>query len=211
MKKIYFLTGAAGTGKTSVFQELKKLLPPDTYCQESITRSFYKEAGIENEMVFMSLSLADKIAFQKKLFEYYVQYTRTVIAKVNATTMLIDRAPFDHLIWLIYSAPDLTLKEHKGLSIAIEGFFEEISQSAVSTLVEFPYPCPWTVSENKSSDGFRYDPHGKNMLISHAINREIDDFLFNNGHLAVKHIKCKLVGKNNNILTAKERAEFILA
>jgi hypothetical protein len=215
-KKIYFLSGAAATGKTKVFEALQTLLKENTLFQGSVTRDYYKKVNILNELTLKDLSNEEKLTFQLGLFEFYLYFILDKIKQAKETTIIIDRAPFDVLSWTIYACPTLNISQHFKMMNQNKEFFKELSVLGTTTVCEFPYPCPWTSITGESSDGFRFDPHAKNQVISHTLNREINDHFSITDHPNIKHKKIPtnkatvLTSAKQHIYTPLERAQYLL-
>jgi energy-coupling factor transporter ATP-binding protein EcfA2 len=174
MKKIIFLSGSAGTGKSSVLESMKNILPDSTYYQSSITRSYYKLKGVSSEIEMInSFTEDEKRKFHFEYLDYYIEYTKDKIINSNSTYCVIDRSPLDILAWTIYGCPSLTKDQFNRISFKISKFFTDIKQVNNKVflysfpLFSFGVYLPWLKDriDNNSTDGFRYDPFGKNFLI----------------------------------------------
>jgi hypothetical protein len=206
MNNLYFFTGAASTGKTSVINEAKEMFN-DVYIQTSITREFYKKSGITNELEIQNYSVDKKKDFQLKMLDFYVEHT---LKETNNSKShcIIDRSPIDYFAWTLYMCPQLTIDEYKQTESKINYFFKEISNSFNTRFCEFIFPTPW-VSDQKSSDGFRYDPFGKNIVLSFVLDNLINNYYKNNPDSKMKYIKVPTV-YNENVMSAKERLLYLL-
>lgn len=212
-KQVVFLSGAAATGKTSIINALM-LKRPDAALQPSITRGFYAQRGIKNEIEFQVLSAEDKKDFQLAALYYYCETTLDFVRKNLAETdlIIIDRAPLDHLAWCLYNVPNLTMDEYKQAELLIHNFCTSVAEIAESTLVVTPFPCHWTKNGNQSSDGFRYDVFGKNLVLNHLITGLVTDYepYFSNSFVSLDTIS-GISGINRvHNLTPEQRADHIL-
>jgi hypothetical protein len=221
MKKLYFLAGASNTGKSSVINSIKELCLDKTnaYFQTSITRDYYKSVGIENEIALKDLNEEERKKFQIDLFNYYLKHTKEKLDNHVSDLAVIDRSPIDHLAFILLSSPKLTSLEYSELIVNIYEFFNHLKSNYKTTICEFEFPCPWLSSNNLSSDGFRDDPFGKNLVISYLITSEINklfkenDFRDSDGRITLSYFKCKSVGFDDiglKVLTPLERAKGIL-
>lgn len=215
IKNIYFLTGASGVGKTSIVDEIVKLFP-EAYIQSSITRDYYKKVGIENEKdFFTNLTPTNKKKFQFDLLDFYIEFTKDKLLNFNGDIAVIDRSPIDIVSWTLYGCPETTQIEYNNLIQKCDKFFKDISELGKVNLCEFEYPCPW-IKSTISSDGFRYDPFGKNLTISYIIKEEINRLLASNdirnidNSLALVYKKIKIFNSLNQTLSPLERANLLL-
>ena len=210
-KKILFLTGTAGTGKTSVFDEIKKKHPDYTF-RASITRGFYAYKGVTNEVeYFEKLTEKERRDFQLELFDFYIDETlRFIESSANEVMTVIDRSPIDHLAYSLYSIPDLSKGEYDILIVKLDNFFKTLFDKGYEVRVyEFPYPTPWVNPNNENSDGFRYDPFGKTYIIGSLMRREISNWHDRNRIYTM--FKSATIGniENNRLFTPSERAANI--
>ena len=206
MNNIYFFTGAASTGKTSVIEEAKEMFN-DVYIQQSITREFYKIKNITNEIEIQDYSVEQKKDFQLSMLDFYVQHTLENITSWNGHC-IIDRSPIDYFAWTLYMCPQLTKLEYDQTHEKIKYFFNKVGEKYNSNFCEFVFPTPW-VKEQSSSDGFRYDPFGKNIVLSFIVNNLINEYYKNNSDTKMKYINVPAL-YDGNIMTAKQRLLHIL-
>ena len=201
------MTGAGATGKSSVIDELKTL-SEKSFFQSSITRGFYKSKNIENEIVLQSYTEQEKKQFQFDMLDYYLTYTLEQLSLNKDKDCFIDRSPIDYLAWTLYVSPNLTNVEYSNLIKSINNFFIKCCEIFKTHICEFPYPAPWQTKTTHSSDGFRYDPFGKNLVISSIIKDEINKLLTFNSEL--RSIRVPAVYFNNVVVTPNERAVIVL-
>ena len=177
-RNLIFLTGAAATGKTSVLDVLKNMYSEkgqEIYTQTSITRDLYAKLNIAlSEKEIQLLPENEKIEFQLKLLNGYIDYT---LSKLNSivTDAVIDRFIVDYLGWTLFVGPSLSKSQYYKIIDRMTYFIDELKLSYNINICYFPFPTPWTMDKkDNSSDGFRYDPFGKNLTISYILKAEVD-------------------------------------
>lgn len=210
MKKILFLTGTAGTGKTSVINELKNILPEDSYIQSSITREYFKFKEIEHEAKMASYTEDQRKQFQLDLFDFYLNYTTNKLTDNSCNMSVVDRSPIDHLSYILYNCPNLTQPEYNIVINKLEHFFIKLSDMQYNvTICEFEFPTPWLKQEDMN-DGFRLAPFSKTLMTAYIQNRELDNLFKNNNILNLSYLKIPCANNSGQFLNALDRAKLII-
>ena len=174
-----------------------------------------------NEKDFMDrLDESDRMDFQFELFEYYIEHTIQYIIdqdrlENSASVIVIDRSPIDHLAYTINASPSMSHSQYRYLLSRIDRFFRHLFNLKYQVYVyAFPYPTPW-IQDSDSSDGFRFDPFGKNYLISVLIRYEISQWIQRNKNYDVfryapLYVDERESTESKTYYTPKERATFIM-
>lgn len=160
------LSGAGGTGKTSVLAPLQRLLVGAGKKVEvwpSVTRKFYASRKIAGEADFLVLSDQERLKFQVDLYWFYVNGLILKMHETTADVVLADRAAFDHFAH-IFATTKLTKWIVSDLSLGLDYFMELRPQ-----VFYFGYPTPWL---EKAADGFRAQDPGKDALIDAVIFKQ---------------------------------------
>jgi predicted ATPase len=163
-KKRIALIGAGGTGKTSLLKLFEahgfKVFP-------SITRDYYKQQGIKNEIEYMQIqSIPEKIRFQNGMRDYYKSRYGEFLEDNANHDVVTDRSIFDHMAFGVYGMEghltlgDIQKLQYSALCYANSGVYTH--------LVYLPYPQRW-MSLKSIEDGFRSVDASKNFCISSLI------------------------------------------
>jgi hypothetical protein len=90
----------------------------------------------------------------------------------------------------------------------VDLFFDNVCNKYKCYLCEFQYPTPWS-KDTETSDGFRYDPFTKNLILNYIISNEINNYL-KRKDVGLKYINSKHSDINSIIYTPEQRAKIIL-
>jgi hypothetical protein len=178
MSNIVFNSGAGAVGKTSVVTRTLELAPKygrDVVSLPSVTRSVYAKLGIPTEKQATEMTFEQQWELQMAIqMAYYDAIKAFITANPNADLVMIDRSPLDHIAYLFHNlAFRLSLKECLfQMNRAWSFLADVIAMPEVDDvwIIHYAFPQWWQVPkddedvDNASSDGFRYDAGGKNML-----------------------------------------------
>lgn len=228
MSIIVFNSGAGAVGKTSVVNKVLELAPSrgrKVVSLPSITRSVYAKLGISTEKSATEMTFEQQWELQMAIqAAYYEAITTFIVANADADLIMIDRSPLDHVAYLFHNlAFKLSLKECLfQMERAWQFFVKVLGMEEVEevVLLHYAFPQHWQVPKddedvaNASSDGFRFDAGGKNLLWSLNLealvlraNAEIEK-----RYPEMTRIKDFIVdGWDENETTVEARAEYILA
>lgn len=206
--KISFLSGAGGTGKTTLLKALCEVTPnlkilhlddlvPESqvvegawYLFPSQTRSYYATLGVKNEIEYSGLALEEaKRKFQLQIQDLYVRDTLQVIRTLarNGGNLVSERSLLDHVAY--YNAefnkplkrPQTSGELDEGSDVIMEGF------SSISTFMKeleghevryFRAPYPPPWDLSSGEDGFRRVDMEKNIRWDQGI-LDIAHFVLN--------------------------------
>jgi hypothetical protein len=186
------LTGAGGTGKTSVVETLAaRFAPGDCEIHRSIVRDFYARHGVRTETDFLSKPPEYRRVFQMELIAYYMTALEGAVVGTKAKVLLCERSVFDHFAYTLYGTRELCRPEDLDFLWQCVRRFQ-----ALQPLTFYlPYPTPW---DAQAADGFRAREVAKDTLVDAMI--------------------CKLLSANRRVwagqlpfVSVRERAEMILA
>jgi hypothetical protein len=141
----------------------------------SITRSVYAKLGVSTEKSATEMTFEQQWELQMAIqLAYYDSIREFIKANPTADIVMIDRSPLDHISYLFHNlAFKLSLKECLFQMDRAWNFLAEvIAMPEVDDvfIIHYSFPQHWQVPkdnedvENASSDGFRFDAGGKNML-----------------------------------------------
>jgi hypothetical protein len=178
MSIIVFNSGAGAVGKTSVVNKVLELAPSHNrkvVSLPSITRSVYAKLGYPTEKAATELTFEQQWELQMAIqAAYYEAITTFIRANGEADLIMIDRSPLDHVAYLFHNlAFKLSLKECLFQMDRAWSFLAEIvgmEEVEEVQVIHYRFPQHWQVPKddedvaNASSDGFRFDAGGKNML-----------------------------------------------
>lgn len=180
MKTVMF-AGAGSVGKTKLLEALEEQaraqgLRVMTFL--STTRKSYAKAGLQNEQQ----ALADpqfNLCHQHQLMtEYCNELTEHARRgdEVFCDLLICDRTPYDYAGYFFQVfQPQLDLKLIKSKrEQAHQAMAEVVSCSRKTLVYHLPYPAPWS-QDTESSDGWRADKTGKNLVWSALVNNELDE------------------------------------
>lgn len=180
MSIIVFNSGAGAVGKTSVVNKVLELAPSHgrkVVSLPSITRSVYAKLGVSTEKSATEMTFEQQWELQMAIqAAYYEAIEAFINANADADLIMIDRSPLDHVAYLFHNlAFHLTLKEglHQ-IDRAWSFLTKVLTLEPVEEvyLLHYRFPQHWQVPtdsedvENASSDGFRFDAGGKNLMWS---------------------------------------------
>ncbi len=175
MKRVFF-TGAGGTGKTALFASVAAALERHGLKVKffpSVSRSFFASRGLSTEAAGLERPEADRLAFQADLFDWYCQCLEQETdkaAKEGVNILIADRSPFDHIAYMVYNAPNLITAERLNEVIRRAAILVDTGEDCwyFTKLFLLPTLCSWMTKETVS-DGMRYAPPGKNLIIQGLI------------------------------------------
>jgi predicted ATPase len=154
--KIFMLSGAGGTGKTTLLKNVCGSFPKSKVVG-SLTRQAYAEYVLKNpefsnEGSALSQSFEARQKFQDFVFEHYLDNVYSLIESSKSegvTHLMFERSPWDHLAYakttLVLARPSSTGVEQ---ALSLMDRFE-------AKVIYFPYPAPWH-GDNSTKDGFRH-------------------------------------------------------
>jgi hypothetical protein len=227
MSNIVFNSGAGAVGKTSVVTKTLEMAPihgRKVVSLPSITRSVYAKLGYPTEKAATELSFEQQWELQMAIQQAYYDSIREFIkANPDADIVMIDRSPLDHISYLFHNlAFKLSLKECLFQMDRAWSFLAEvIGMPEVDDVyvIHYAFPQHWQMPtdnedvENASSDGFRFDAGGKNMLW--ALNLEA--LLARTNYEVSKrwpeideHKEFTITAWSGSQMTINSRANFIL-
>lgn len=180
MSNIVFNSGAGAVGKTSVVTKTLEMAPSygrKVVSLPSVTRSVYAKLGIPTEKLATEMTFEQQWTLQMAIQEAYYEAIRKFITEnPEADTVMIDRSPLDHVAYLFHNlAFKIGLRECLAQMDKAWSFLAEIIAMPVVDdvwIIHYPFPGHWQMPkenekedlDNASSDGFRFDAGGKNML-----------------------------------------------
>lgn len=166
---IILLTGTGRTGKTSVVQSLLEKFESrgkDVEFIPSIVRGHMQSYNVFSEGDFYKQPNTLQNEIQDTLFNAYMNnLTRLVKEDTKDKTYILDRSPFDHLSYMEYVANQNGIDNPNIKSYASSA--QELILSSDSRTFYFPWPCPWTDSEEH--DPFRYFVREKEIFVNSQI------------------------------------------
>lgn len=177
---LVFNSGAGRTGKTSVVNAIKAMAPVfgrKVVSMPSITRSVYAELGIPDEGTALDMSVDMQLRLQAAInAKYYSSAEEFLKASQDADMVMIDRSPYDHISYFLHGMMmHTTVDEVKGkIEHANEWMAMMGGFCSKQYIVNFPFPEPWH-TETQSSDGFRRDPSGKNLVWAMLLDKLLLD------------------------------------
>lgn len=182
LRRIY-LSGAGGVGKTSVIEPLLAALRATGKKAEfmpSVSREFFKANNISTELAGLERPEGDRLDFQLALFEFYCKTAQSTCQRMvneGVDYLLLDRSPFDHIAYAVYSAPNIVLTDtiHKMFARGREVLIHPtkgLGRDMDWKLVRFPVLAPW-LNKKVADDGMRHAPPGKNYMIDAIIDSNI--------------------------------------
>jgi hypothetical protein len=180
MTNLVFTSGAGSTGKTSVVDALKTMAPvfgKKVVSMPSITRSVYAELGINSEGAALDMNIEDQKRLQTAInTKYYSSAEQFLNANQDADLVVIDRSPYDHITYYMHGLMmHTTAPEISGKRLTANAWIRNIARGCdMVNVVFFPFPEPWH-TETESSDGFRRDPSGKNLVWSMLLEKMLED------------------------------------
>lgn len=168
MAKLVCMTGAGGTGKTTVLKALKSLVPRIEE-HGSIVREFYASRGLTNEREFHRMTAAERRDFQLDLFDYYVESLESAVKNAKSPVVVCDRSVFDHYAYTLYGTREQLNED--GLDRLEWGVarFKALNPD----VYYFPYPAPWSYTL-ETEDGFRAVEPAKDLIIDAVIFRQLN-------------------------------------
>lgn len=162
--------GAGGVGKTSVVTEAKRLGDELGYrvaVMPSITREVYASLGIPTEGSALTMSLETQLKLQNAVME---TYSKRVVEFVRnnsyAELILIDRSPYDYVAYFFHNL-GMTISLAEALERqqeALNVIKTVLGMSDRLIIQYYKFPDFWHTTETESSDGFRSDKGGKNIM-----------------------------------------------
>jgi predicted ATPase len=178
MSIIVFNSGAGAVGKTSVVAKTLELAPSfdrNVVSLPSVTRSVYARLGYPTEKAATELTFEQQWELQMAIQQaYYEAIKQFITSNPTADLVMIDRSPLDHVSYLFHNlAFKLSLKDCLfQMNRAWAFLVEVLAMQEVNDvwIVHYKFPDHWHVPKdgedtaNASSDGFRFDAGGKNLL-----------------------------------------------
>ncbi len=182
LRRIFF-SGAGGVGKTSVVEPVLAGLRGAGYKAEfmpSVSREFFKASNIPTELAGLERPEGDRLDFQLALFEFYCKTAQATCQRMKdegVEYLLLDRSPFDHIAYAIYSAPNIVLTDtlHKMFARGREVILhptKNLGRDMDWKIVRFPVLASW-LNKKVVDDGMRHAPPGKNYMIDALIDSNI--------------------------------------
>lgn len=225
MSIIVFNSGAGAVGKTSVVNKVLELAP--SYSRKvvslpSITRSVYAKLGISTEKSATEMTFEQQWDLQMAIqAAYYEAIENFVKANYEADLIMIDRSPLDHVAYLFHNlAFKLSLKECLFQQARAWDFLVkvlEMPEVDSMVLLHYAFPQHWQVPKddedvnNASSDGFRFDAGGKNLLWALNLEALVNKARYGLALAASNAEKELIVDEwNANQTTVEQRAHHIL-
>ncbi len=162
MTQLITLSGAGATGKTSVVEELHRLMPDKSIIHRSIVREFYAQEGVANETEFLGLPAGQRHEFQLALFNHYLMRIEEEARMCTRDVMLCERSVFDHFAYTLYGTRELlTADDLQTLWHGVRRFM-----ALKPRTFYLPYPTPW---DKDGADGFRAREVAKDTLVDAMI------------------------------------------
>lgn len=172
---VVFNSGAGAVGKTSVVNKCLEFGYPygvNVVAMPSITRTVYAKLGIDTERAATYLSPEDQHILQDAIYETYFEcVTQFVDDHQDRDLIMIDRSPLDHVSYNLHIlSQSMTLEQSTFRLERAQLFLAKMCLKASKVvLMYYPFPDYWHTYETESSDGFRYDSGGKNLLWALAL------------------------------------------
>jgi AAA domain len=191
------LTGAGGTGKTSVARELKTVLEVRgiKYMHiPSTTRGTYGRLGIDGETAALAMPVADQINLQNEIgkdnlaefltrvhqFENELELMRGENPEETMDpeeepigVVIVDRPPLDHLAYWIRSNALQPTDDVSAFETHRDELIRELAHSGVDYFmwIDHDYPVPW-----ETADAFRDQNKLKTLEMSHLVSSVISRY-----------------------------------
>lgn len=161
MTKLVCFAGAGGTGKTSLANGVKELLP-NVEIHRSVVREFYAKCGVATETAFQAKPPEWRKGFQNELLEYYITELTDALQRSKADYLVCERSVFDHIAYTIYGSRELYDTEMHNLATRRIHWFAKLKP----LVIYLPYPTPW---DHLAADGFRDRSMAKDLIIDALI------------------------------------------
>jgi hypothetical protein len=228
MSIVVFNSGAGAVGKTSVVTktlELASAYGRRVVSLPSVTRSVYAKLGIPTEKLATEMTFEQQWDLQMAIQQaYYDAITAFIKDNHDADIVMIDRSPLDHIAYLFHNlAFKMSLKEclfQMERAWTFLAFVLEMIEVDEAWIIHYPFPQHWQTPkddedlENASSDGFRFDAGGKNMLWAlnlEALLARTEEEVLKRTNKATFGDEIRVIAWGDNQKTIEDRANFILS
>lgn len=178
--KLLMLAGAGSVGKTALMNACKEMAEArglKVATHYSSTRDTYARHGLTNESdalkdpefnkEFQHEVMSDNIFnLKKKMDEFW-----------NVDLLIADRTPYDYISYYfsVFNR-DLKLETVNNKRQQCDDTMVALTQRKVDdiNIIFLPYPTSWA-TDTESSDGWRSDTTGKNLIWSSVVEAELAD------------------------------------
>jgi AAA domain len=161
------LSGAGGSGKTSVCEEFVRRVPHAVIIR-SVVRAYYADRGLRSEADFLKLGPEERKVFQVELLKFYIENMWKQIAAYSGQNKILicERSIFDHVGYTLYGSRELI--GHKEI-LLLQQYIESFCLMGPHTFY-LPYPAPW-LKDGGGADGFRAQEYAKDTIVDAVIYR----------------------------------------
>lgn len=163
-------SGAGGTGKTTLINEMHRQEPEDTVIYRSVVREFYKHNGVVSEADFLSRSESYRYSFQMDLFRHFVKSITEFVClpENNGKIILSERSVYDHMAYTMIGCGKLISKDDIYRLRMGKAEFLKLEPS----IHYMRYPAPWS-NTAAVEDEFRAVEPAKDTLVDAFIYRNL--------------------------------------
>lgn len=164
-KRIVYLAGVGGVGKTTIVNAIEQSMPHVKIVRSQSRKAYARTATTEK--VALQQTEDERKAFQTNIWKEYLHEWGNVV-NGDDEVVLFERSPYDYVAYQISVLPNLTVEEMATLSTTIK--FMEENKAFNQTVLYVPFPVPWGNGDSES-DATRFAPSGKNFVWDSLLRR----------------------------------------
>jgi len=202
--KLIMFAGAGAVGKTKLLEACVKLAETRRMRvaeHKSTTRKTYERHGYTQESDALSNPETNRLFQHEVMSDNIRALEETVCTAVGRRLDVVfaDRTPHDYAAYYFTVFADIldihTIQRKRDIAdTALARMHNEFDKRVEVVIYMLPFPCYWSV-DTDSSDGWRRDTTGKNLLWSNSVEAEVANIKrrlelegFEQNHITVKRL-----------------------